>query len=376
VLVRRFLFAIITSFFLLPAASAAEPWYAGALSAFVKAGYVTEGSIVPERDATRASFVELTLKLLGGRVTFPFLDQVFDDVGEWHRSYAAFQQGARDNWVLGLQNCAGSHPCMAAPDSSVTRAEAAALLVRAFRFQAAAAAPAFSDNDPDAWYAEYVTIASSRCILRGDAGKTTVRPGDAMNEAEMLAMLQRSQRGLRYPACDEPVLDALPEAEPGFVLQQASSSSAASTSVTASSSSFSSFVASSSSSATSTTSPAPSSTSSAVSMSSSATFDLTPLSPPSTAGVSSGQSQDPHYQDLLIRYQQYLANFSTQIARARSADSASAVTLLTALNAQNDLLYQLYPWVVASKSRVLTANEWVTVTALENRIRGGFAAIR
>ncbi len=363
---------------LLPPLSANAAWYDGAVSAFVRAGYVTEESIVPARDAARGLFVELTLKLLGGKVEFPFQDQVFDDVDQWHRSFAAFQQGARDGWVLGIENCAGSHPCLAAPDRPVTRAEAAALLVRAFRFSAEGAAPAFSDVDAGAWYAEYVTIASSRCILRGDEGKTTVRPGDPMNEAEMLAMLQRSVSGLRYPDCGGGPLDDLPAAPSGFLLEQASSSSAASSeslsaswaSVSSSSSSSTSAPASSSMSSSGTSSAASSAPSSATA------YDLAPLNPPNAASASSGQTQDPSHQDLLVRYQQYLANYSEQIARARTMGSAPAAALLNTLSVQNDLIYQLYPWVLASKNRTLSQTEWAAVTALENRIRGGFAAIR
>ncbi len=393
-----------------PAVAAApkEPWYTKTVSAFEHASYIDAKNFAVAVPALRAEFAELTLKLLGGNVHVPFGDPVFDDVTLVSPFFALFQEGARGKWVLGIKSCAGSHPCIAAPLKPVNRAEAAALIVRAFGVTTGPSTPEFTDNLKDQWYTGYLTTAASRCILQGDdakapGGKKRVRPGDSMNRAEMLSMLQRAMQKLTFPECamtSAPLPAAKKEltlvVDPLSLLQtssssvsssavsaSASASSSRSTTTTVLTSSAASAVTSLTSFTSSTSSPSISvpsvSSVPSITSSSSAVFDFSFPSISSASSLSANtpaSTQDSGYPDLLARFQQYIAQFSDLIARARSADSPTALQLLTVLRTEIDLLNQLYQYVIFAKSRPLTASEWSAVNALETNIRSGFAGVR
>ena len=369
-------FAVILPHVALAAASKTA-WYDKTVSAFTDAGYVDGGTFAPATQALRAEFVEMTLRLLGGKIHVPFGEPVFDDANLESPFFASFQEGGRGKWVTGVGNCAGSHPCQAAPLKSVNRAEAAALIIRAFGITATSPAPTFSDNLRDQWYTDFIATAASRCILQGDSGKNRVRPGDPMNRAEMLAMLKRAMNPLDYPHCATESDVPLPLAQKEFSIVMnpiaSSMSSSASSAVTRASSS--SPVSSAAALSSSFSSAASSSHSSSLAQRSSTSSSEVESSSPSSSSLpsSSAQTQDPHYTDLLTRFQQYIADYSSLLARARSADGDSAVQLLTVLRSQIDLLNQLYPFVEIAKSRVLSGSESSSVASLQNRIETGFA---
>lgn len=358
---------------LLPVAAAGkESWYTKTVAVFADAGYADESSFLPAATATRGEFVELTLRLLGGTVRMPFADPVFDDIGLQSPFFATFQEGARARWVLGVGSCAGQHPCLAAPLATVNRAEAAALIVRAFGLLPTGDAPVFADAPDGEWYSTFIRTAAGRCVLQGDAGKNRVRPGDTMNHAEMLSMLLRALERRTYPDCSREISVTLPPARTGLVMVQdrtsaSSSASSLSSSIPSSAASASSIASVSSSSASSVSSSASSSLSSANVSTASSTAPL------ASSSAASSTSPDPRSAELIMHFQEFMADYSALLTQARSAEGDVAAQLLTVLRAQIDLLNQLFPFVDLGRQRTLTTAEWSSVSSLESRIETGFA---
>ncbi len=149
-------------------------------------------------NANRAEFVKLLVMLNGGLLSTPPAVASFDDVASSAWYYAYMEEAAKEQWVRGDGNCYGSHPCYARPGANINRAEAAALIVRAFGLEATGAAPQFVDNPSGQWYTESIQTAADHCVLQGDDSTGRVRPSDNMNRAEMVVMLYRVDQGLSY----------------------------------------------------------------------------------------------------------------------------------------------------------------------------------
>lgn len=178
-----------------------DAWYGSTVGSFADAGYfASDKAFRPSDNATRAEFIELIVKLQGGATASP-TGQSFDDVSLNATYYPYFEQAAASGWMKGAGSCLGSHPCNAQPQSPINRAEAAAILQRAFGIELKTSVPSFTDNPDDQWFTESIRIAAGNCILQGDAGARRVRPADNMNRAEMVVMLDRLKRGLTYPDC-------------------------------------------------------------------------------------------------------------------------------------------------------------------------------
>ena len=175
-------------------------WYKSAVDSFVEAKYL-DGAQTRFRgtdNANRAEFIKLVVEISGG-----VLDQTpavpsFDDVstGAWYYKY--FEAAGQEGWVRGDGSCYGKHPCYARPNANINRAEAAAIIVRAFGLQSTGAAAQFVDNPSGKWYTADVQTAADHCILQGDDSTGRVRPNDNMNRAEMVVMLAREEQGLTY----------------------------------------------------------------------------------------------------------------------------------------------------------------------------------
>ncbi len=175
-------------------------WYEDAVNAFVEDGYL-DGSQTRFRgndNANRAEFIKLVVELNGGILSTPPAVASFDDVrpGAWYYSY--MEEAAKEGWVKGDNNCYGSKPCYARPAANINRAEAAALIVRAFGLEATGDAPEFVDVPNGQWYTDAVQTAADYCVVQGDSGTGRARPGDFMNRAEMVVMLHRVDQGLVY----------------------------------------------------------------------------------------------------------------------------------------------------------------------------------
>jgi len=152
----------------------AEHWVTPALQAMAAKHLVegrTDTEFVPEGTTTRAEFAALIVRALGlkakGESGFADVDS-----GEWYADEvaAAFEAGI----VAGKGN--GSF----APESSITREEMAAMLVRAYRYakgdEAKAASAAFQDADQVSdWARAYVESAAKWSLMTG-IGNNTFAP--------------------------------------------------------------------------------------------------------------------------------------------------------------------------------------------------------
>ncbi len=175
-------------------------WYEDAVSAFVDAGYLdsSQSRFRGADNANRAEFTKLVVELNGGVLSDAPAVPSFDDVkpGAWY--YAHIEEAAKEGWVKGDKDCYGSHPCYARPGANINRAEAAAIIVRAFGLEATGDAPAFVDVPTGQWYTDVIQTAADHCILQGDDATSRVRPGDNMNRAEMVTMLHRVDQNMTY----------------------------------------------------------------------------------------------------------------------------------------------------------------------------------
>ncbi|MCK5020725.1 MAG: S-layer homology domain-containing protein, partial [Candidatus Peribacteraceae bacterium] len=175
-------------------------WFEDSVSAFVDAGYLdsTQSRFRGGDLANRAEFVKLVVELNGGILSTPPAVPSFNDVptGAWY--YGFFEEAGKEGWVRGDDNCYGGSPCYARPGASINRAEAAALLVRAFGLEWTGDAADFVDNPSGQWYTDVIQTAADHCVLQGDDSSGRVRPGDNMNRAEMVTMLYRVDQGLQY----------------------------------------------------------------------------------------------------------------------------------------------------------------------------------
>lgn len=175
-------------------------WYKEAVDAFVEAGYLdaSQTRFRGGDPANRAEFVKLIVELNGGILSTPPAVRSFDDVMSSAWYYGYMEEAGKEGWVRGDKNCYGSHPCYARPGSNINRAEAGALIVRAFGLESTGDAPQFVDNPSGQWYTEDIQTAADHCVLQGDDATKRVRPADNMNRAEMVVMLHRVDQGLTY----------------------------------------------------------------------------------------------------------------------------------------------------------------------------------
>jgi hypothetical protein len=175
-------------------------WYEGAVNAFVDAGYLdgTKTVFRGTDNANRAEFIKLVVELNGGVINTAPAVPSFDDVatGAWYYKY--FEEAGKEGWVRGDGSCYGKHPCYARPTANINRAEAAAIIVRAFGLESAGSAPQFVDNPAGQWFTADIQTAADHCVLQGDDTSGRVRPNDNMNRAEMVVMLHRVDQGLTY----------------------------------------------------------------------------------------------------------------------------------------------------------------------------------
>lgn len=176
-------------------------WYTNPVNTFYEKGYFNEELFRPSDNATRAEFIAFIVALKN--VSNSDSKQVFTDIPVEHPYFTYFQRAAKQGWLKGASSCVGSLPCYAYPDHSINRAEAAALLVRAFNINVSSSAPSFVDNPKEEWYNTYIIAAASICILQGDGESSYIYPERTMNRAEMVTMLYRLYGKLQYPECND-----------------------------------------------------------------------------------------------------------------------------------------------------------------------------
>ncbi|MBU2213840.1 S-layer homology domain-containing protein [Patescibacteria group bacterium] len=191
--------------FALPPDVPANDWFTEAISEFVDKGYIDSSvEFKPSDLATRSAFIMIMVELKGGASDIPETDEneSFHDVHYYNEFFSHFEEAARQGWMKGIGNCFGQEYCNANPYGLINRAEAAALLARAFRLENTSEVPSFDDNEHGQWYTDHINVAAGNCILKGDANARRVRPADNMNRAEMIVMLHRLHAGFKYPDCD------------------------------------------------------------------------------------------------------------------------------------------------------------------------------
>lgn len=175
-------------------------WFEDAVTAFTDAGYLdaSQTRFRGSDNANRAEFTKLVVELNGGILSTPPAVASFDDVkaGAWYYGY--MEEAGKEGWVKGDNNCYGTHPCYARPSANINRAEAAALIVRAFGLDATGDAASFVDVPAGQWYTSAVQTAADHCVLQGDDNTGRARPSDFMNRAEMVVMLHRVDQNLTY----------------------------------------------------------------------------------------------------------------------------------------------------------------------------------
>lgn len=178
----------------------AGDWFEASAEALLNMGALerSEPQLRPNDPGLRAEMAKLLVLVNDMDLIRPSFSN-FDDVRTWAWYYAYVETAANAGWLKGDQDCyRNTRPCTARPLSSVNRAEAAALLVRAFESNRTGDAPVFPDNNIEQWYYEPIQIAADHCILVGDDVTGRVRPGSTMNRAEMVVMFHRASQNLEY----------------------------------------------------------------------------------------------------------------------------------------------------------------------------------
>lgn len=186
-------------------------WYAEAVRSMLDDGILdaTKTEFRGGAPATRAELLKLIVELNGGILGDHETKPAFSDVPvtAWYHPY--FAEAKEEAWVLGDGSCAlqASGLCNARPDAVIARAEAIALIVRAYGLETTGPMDRWKDAPEGAWFLESVQAAADNCVIAGtatdDAGRT-VRPFDPLNRAEMAMMLHNLEASLSGsgPACE------------------------------------------------------------------------------------------------------------------------------------------------------------------------------
>ncbi len=178
---------------------AAGSWYEEAIGALVGRGVIgTRSRFFRPQDGTARGELAKMLVILRGVEPPRVSVSIFTDVhpGMWYGPY--MEAAARKGWVKGYGNCMGKAFCFTHPTRTVTRAEAATMIARAYGIPAGTNAPEFADVPARAWFAPAIDAVAARCILRGDDATGHARPHDTVTRAEIAVMLERAERGMRY----------------------------------------------------------------------------------------------------------------------------------------------------------------------------------
>lgn len=175
-------------------------WYEDALKSFLDKGIldITQKLFRGNDTAVRAEFAKVLGKLHGDKAEEYDGVRQFDDAapGQWYTPFIEF--AGTKGWMRGYNNCIGTRPCTVMPGSTITRAEAVAMIVRFYGLKRIGSAPLFADVRPDAWYATDIAIAADRCIVQGTGSGRRANPNERLNRAEMIVLLERARKDLSY----------------------------------------------------------------------------------------------------------------------------------------------------------------------------------
>ena len=144
-------------------------------------GY-SDGNFRPADEVSRAEVAKMIVVALDLEVEN--LDSPFKDVesSHWAHTYiaAAFEAGIINGYKDNTFR----------PDNKITRAEASAILQRAFEIEKGLVEVSFDDVPENEWYVEYIDILASNGIILGYTDGS-IRPENQIKRAEFAMMLGR-----------------------------------------------------------------------------------------------------------------------------------------------------------------------------------------
>ncbi len=129
---------------------------------------------------------DITMSPMPGTETYP--NSIFIDLNPKHEYYEEIAY-MKENGIVN-----GNPQGEINADASINRAELAKILIESTVDDSVISnsvlpAGTYSDVEAGAWYLPYLKVARDRNILVGDSGKTTVRPADGVNGAEVSKMI-------------------------------------------------------------------------------------------------------------------------------------------------------------------------------------------
>lgn len=97
------------------------------------------------------------------------------------------------------------------PQNTITRAQFTKMLVNALNLEMGSIEKSFSDVNSNAWYYDFVQIASSHGIIQGKSDGT-FKPHDKITRAHMALMIYRAfEQTVEFSVVDQPFKDVLPQ---------------------------------------------------------------------------------------------------------------------------------------------------------------------
>ena len=156
-------------------------------------GYVTgmgDGTFNPKGATTRAQFASMIAKALGYTAD-PDAPSMFPDVPDNYWGKAAINYCAQNGIISGYDDTTFQ------PEKAITRQEAAAILNNAFKLaeKYGISTEKFPDNGVIAdWAADHVYAAKAAGLMKGDADTGNFRPTSTITRAEAASILMNANR--------------------------------------------------------------------------------------------------------------------------------------------------------------------------------------
>ncbi len=177
-----------------PFVDIADHWAEKAICTLYQADVIngiSEKNFEPNRAITRAEFLKITLEALDYSV-YPVQSAAFTDTkaGEWHYRYITFAHAK--GFIKGYDD---GH---FAPDSPISRAEALSILIKIAGYSSADTSFVnvhFNDVDSTDWFANAVAIGIEKKWVEG-YGDGSFRPDNSISRAEAATVILRASKNL------------------------------------------------------------------------------------------------------------------------------------------------------------------------------------
>jgi hypothetical protein len=161
-----------------------DDWFAKAVTSAVQAGIIQgrgADTFAPKANVTRAEAA--TMMVRANSVTVPTVaESGFLDVSADHWAVGYIAAATENGYMKGLGDG------IFEPDSSMTRAQLAALICQTLGLTSTDGAKEFSDVSVGAWYAQSVAMASAAGYVQGD-DQGLYRPDDLVTRAEFAQVI-------------------------------------------------------------------------------------------------------------------------------------------------------------------------------------------